>query len=166
MKEIYERRSVRSFKRMSVEPEKQTALLKAAMAAPSAGNGQPWEFITVENPTVLKTLSQASPYAGCTANAPLAIVLLADKTRSKFPVCWQQDMGAAAENILLEAVSLELGAVWLGIAPEEDRMENIRRIFNLSENYLPFCIIACGYPSEQTKPADRFDEKKIHHEHM
>ena len=35
----------------------------------------------------------------------------------------QIDCSAATENLLLEADSLGLGAVWMGIAPVEERME-------------------------------------------
>ena len=50
MKEIFTRVSIRKYQPRPVEPEKITAILRAAMAAPSAGNQQPWEFYVITNP--------------------------------------------------------------------------------------------------------------------
>lgn len=47
MDSIFHRTSIRKFLDKDVEPEKVEMLLKAAMAAPSAGNQQPWEFSTL-----------------------------------------------------------------------------------------------------------------------
>ena len=67
MKEIFERVSIRRYEERPVEGEKLEALLRAAMAAPSAGNQQPWEFYVIRDREVLEKLSKVSPYAGCTA---------------------------------------------------------------------------------------------------
>lgn len=117
MDAIFNRRSIRKYKDKPVEKEKIEKLLRAAMQAPSAGNQQPWEFIVIQDKENLKKLSGMSPYSKLIMNAPLTFVLLGNKDKMKFPENWQQDMGASAENILLEAVELGLGAVWLGVAP-------------------------------------------------
>ncbi|MDO4556175.1 MAG: nitroreductase family protein [Lachnospiraceae bacterium] len=163
MKEIFHRTSVRNYQEKQVEEEKITMLLKAAMAAPSAGNQQPWEFIVVENPAALKDLSKASPYAGCVAKAPMAIVALGDKNRFRFEENWQMDLSAAVENILLEADHLGLGAVWLGIAPLSERMEAVSELFHLSDNLIPFAVIPCGYPVTEVQQQKRYDEARIHY---
>ena len=70
MKEIFERVSIRKYTDQPVEEEKILAILRAAMAAPSAGNQQPWEFYIVRDRSKLEELSRVSPYAGCTKTAP------------------------------------------------------------------------------------------------
>jgi len=165
MDTIFFRRSIRNYKDKKVESEKIERLLRAAMQAPSAGNQQPWEFIVVQDKDNLKRLSNMSPYSKLISDAPLALVLLANKDRMKYPENWEQDMGAAAQNILLEAVELELGAVWLGVAPIEDRVKYIKDIFRLKENVSPYCVIAIGYPDgQENKFIDRFDKTRIHYE--
>lgn len=164
MKEIFERVSVRKFKSEKVEEEKIEKLLRAAMQAPSAGNQQPWEFIVVENKDTLSKLSQTSPYAGFMAEAPLAIVVLGNKERMRFPENWQQDLGAATQNILLEAVGLGLGGVWLGLAPLEDRMNHVSEVFGLGENLMPYCIVPIGYAATQRKAEERYDASRVHKE--
>ena len=73
MKEIFERVSIRKYEDRPVEEEKIRQILKAAMAAPSAGNQQPWEFYVITRKETLEALSKVSPYASCLAGAPLGI---------------------------------------------------------------------------------------------
>lgn len=110
-----------------VEDEKIEQLLRAAMAAPSAGNQQPWEFYVVRDKRVIQDLSHCSPYAGCAAGASLAIVVCSRDENMRFPAFINLDLSAAVENILLEAVHLDLGAVWLGVAPYKAREVLVRR---------------------------------------
>lgn len=163
---INKRRSIRKFKGQTVEKAKIEKLLRAAMQAPSAGNQQPWEFIVVEEKESLRKLSLTSQYSKLVADAPLALVLLANEKSMRFPQNWQQDLSAATQNILLEAVDLGLGAVWIGVAPDQDRMNYVAETFKLPEYIKPFCLIALGYPADGQENVfvDRFDETKVHYE--
>jgi len=165
MESILIRRSVRAYLEKKVEPEKIEKLLRAAMQAPSAGNQQESEFLVVQDPAALAQLSAMSPYSGMVAQAPLAIVLLGNTERMKFPENWEQDLGAAAENLLLEAVDQGLGAVWLGVHPLKERIEAVRSQFSLPENLRPFAVIAAGYPKKENANyfADRWDADRIHY---
>ncbi len=164
MDNINNRRSIRSYLDKKVEKEKIERLLRAGMQAPSAGNQQPWEFIVVENEDTKNKLSETSPYAKPVKDAPLAIVL-AEKTEGlKFPQYSSQDMGACAQNILLEAVELGLGAVWLGVKPEEDRMEFVSEVINLPKNINAFGIVVIGYSDSENKFVDRYDGTRVHYE--
>lgn len=164
MNEIFNRASVRVFKDTSIEKEKIELLLKAAMQAPSAGNQQPWEFIVVQNKETLEKLSSTDPYSKFVAKVPAAIVVVGNTKEMRFPEHWEQDLGAAAENILLEAVSQDLGAVWLGVAPFEDRMDHVTGVFNLPEHIKPYCIIPFGYAKRTYEVEPRFDEARVHYE--
>lgn len=164
MNAIFNRASVRSFDGRKVEPEKVELLLKAAMAAPSACNQQPWEFVVVTDSGLLKELSQCSPYAGCIGRAPLGIAVCMRTEGLRAPEYAQIDASAATENLLLEAVELGLGAVWLGIAPGPERMEAVRRVIGAPETIQPFGLIACGYPDKPVVPASRYDSARVHWE--
>ena len=120
---IFSRASVRTFDGRKVEPEKVELLLRAAMAAPSACNQQPWEFVVAAGQDALAKLAECSPYAGCLRQAPLGIAVCMRTEGLRAPDYTQIDASAATENLLLEAVDLGLGAVWLGIAPGRERME-------------------------------------------
>ena len=71
MKEIYTRVSIRKFEDRPVEKEKIEQVLRAAMAAPSAGNQQPSEFYVVTDRSWLDALSKATPSFRCTKSSPM-----------------------------------------------------------------------------------------------
>ena len=163
MRAIFERKSTRTFSDRRVEEEKVEKLLRAAMAAPSAGNQQPWEFYVVEDKDMLEKISSSSPYAGPAKNAPFAIVVCYRKN-GKFPECIPLDLSAASENILLEAEYLGLGAVWLAVYPSTDRMGKMKHILDLPNELEVFAVIPCGYAAIiGEKVQDRFDKARIHY---
>ena len=168
MNSIFKRRSVRTYLEKPVEPEKIETLLRAAMQAPSAGNQQASEFLVVQDAAALRQLSQMSPYAGLLAKAPLAIVLLGSTQRMKFSENWEQDLGAAAENLLLEATELGLGAVWLGVHPLKERIDAVKAQFSLPEKLRPFAVVAVGYPKEENANhfVDRWNAERVHYEKL
>lgn len=161
---IYKRASVRKFTEDPVTDEQVQALLRAAMAAPSAGNQQPWEFYVVRDAETLAKLSEATPYTKAAAKAPCAIVPCARKENLRFPEYLYEDMSAAVENLLLEAADLGLGAVWMGIAPGVDRVAAVVEALDVPAGLEPFAIVPCGVPASEPAPkgADRFDEDRVH----
>ena len=163
MDSIFKRTSIRNYKANKVEDAKIEQLLKAAMAAPSAANQQPWEFYVVTDRTILEKLSETSPYAGCTKSAPLAIVPCYRKDGVVFGEYAEIDMSICCENILLEVTELGLGSVWLGIAPDAERMKAVEEVLNLPDHLAAFAILPIGYPETETTQQDRFDKKRIHY---
>lgn len=105
---------------------------------------------------------RTSPYAGCTASAPLAFVTCY-RTACKMPEYAQIDMSTSVENLLLEADSLGLGAVWLGIAPLKEHMEAIHNVLQIAQDLVAFAIVPCGYPDALHSQQDRFDFKRVHY---
>ena len=163
MESIFHRVSIRKYADKPVEQEKILQILKAGMQAPSAADQQPWEFYVVTNPDTLKALSQVHQYAGCVAGAPVAIVPVYRKKGLLFPMYAQIDMSIAQQNIWLETDHLGLGGVWLGIAPQAERMEAVHKVLSLPEDVEAFSIFALGYPAETRTQENRFDETRIHY---
>ena len=162
MNHIFTRVSIRKYQDRPVEKEKTMAILKAAMQAPSAGNQQPWEFYVVTNKEKLKALSEVHPYAGMTKDAPIAIVT-AYRKECILPDYAQIDLSIAMENLWLETDAQGLGGVWLGIAPQEERMKSVEEILNIPDTMRAFAIFPYGYPAEERTQQDRFDESRIHY---
>jgi len=159
---IMSRRSIRKYEQRPIDPETVEKLLRAAMAAPSAGNQQTWRFIVVTDRARLDRLSATSPYAGMLEHAPLAIVVLGDTENEKHRDYWVEDCSAAMENLLLAAHALGLGAVWLGYHPNDDRKERLRDEFGLPENIQPLGVASIGHPAEEKPPADRYNPDFVH----
>jgi len=162
---IYARRSIRQYKEKPVEREKLDTLLKAAMAAPSAMNIKPWEFIVV---TEVDTMDEfrASLMFG-KHNAPAAIVVCGHTSLFKHPLAskfWVQDCSAATQNILLAAVELGLGTVWLGVHPIHNFVKRISKILHLPDYVKPLNVIYVGYPAEDKPARTQYNPDRVHWE--
>lgn len=158
---IHTRRSVRAFTGTPVSEDDITAMLEAAMVAPSAGNSQPWRFVVVDDPALLAEASTMNPYAGMAKNAPLAILVCGDLAAEKYSGFWIQDCSAATQNLLLAATALGLGAVWTGIYPEKDRIKNYSELFTLPEHIVPLALVVIGHPKTSQEPKSRFTPQNI-----
>ncbi|HOX25532.1 MAG TPA: nitroreductase family protein [Candidatus Krumholzibacteria bacterium] len=159
---IFTRRSIRHYTAEPIRDELVETLLRAGMAAPSAGNQQAWEFMVVDDRRVLDAIPEIHPYAQMCREAPLCLAVCADLSRERYAGFWVQDCSATTQNILLAAHSLGLGAVWLGIMPGGDRARRVAQLLGLPAGVEPLSLVAVGHPAE-TKPAeDRFDPGKVH----
>ena len=163
MNEIFKRVSMRKYADRPVEPEKIEKILRAAMAAPSAVNRQPWEFFVVTDPEIKTALSKSSDFAMCAAKAPVVLVLCTRKKGLDYPEFDHIDMAAATENALLEITAQGLGGVWLGVAPLEDRIRKVNEILGLGEDLEAFALVPFGYPGREKVQEDRFDPSRVHY---
>ena len=161
---IMTRTSIRQFKNdQPVEQEKIDIMLKAAMAAPTAVNLQPWHFIVINDKKTIDLLSGQQP-----TNAPLLIAVCGDldKTtmpdgKGKLPDFWIQDVSAATENLLLAAHAQGLGAVWTGVYPVMERTAEVANVLNCPKNIVPLALVRVGYPDESPEPKNKFKEENI-----
>ena len=161
---IMTRTSIRQFKDgQPVEQEKIDIMLKAAMAAPTAVNLQPWHFIVINDKKTIDLLSGQQP-----TNAPLLIAVCGDldKTtmpdgKGKLPDFWIQDVSAATENLLLAAHAQGLGAVWTGVYPVMERTAEVANVLNCPKNIIPLALVRVGYPDESPEPKNKFKEENI-----
>jgi len=164
MDAVLARRSIRKYTDEPVSDDTVRTLLEAAMAAPSAGNEQPWHFIVVRDLALRTQVPQIHPYSLMVPQAPVAILVCGDETLEKHAGYWVQDCSAATENLLIKAQQLGLGAVWLGIHPVGERVEAFRRLFDVPKHVIPFAMVAVGHPAEHKDPADRYDAARVHHD--
>lgn len=167
MSMIFERTSIRKYENKAVSKEQIEMLLKAAMAAPSAKNVQPWEFVVLQNRETLLKITEFHPFAQMLKEAPAAIVVCGNKTKIALEGVedlWAQDCAAATQNILLQATDMGLGSVWIGIYPNKPHEKNVTDLVNLPDYIVPFSIVAIGYPAEEPEPKDKFNKEKIHWE--
>ena len=162
MNEIFNRVSIRKYEDKPVEQEKIEKILRAAMAAPSAVNQQPWEFYVVTDREKIQKLSESSLYTKCAAGAPVVLVPCFRKN-SMVANLAHVDVALAAENALLEITSLGLGGVWLAVYPEEERLENVVKTLDIPEELVPLTMIPFGYPAESRAQQDRYDEARVHY---
>lgn len=157
---IFSRRSIRRYQDEPVSEIDIQTLLEAAMAAPSASNRKPWHFVLVDDRDVLDRLADAHPYAKMLYEAPLCVAVCGDTIASER--YWVQDCSAATENLLLAATAMGLGAVWLGVHPNEDRIAAIREILGIPPEISPLNLISVGHPAEEKGARTQYDRARVH----
>ena len=163
MDAILSRRSIRKYTLETVPENVIQELLEAAMAAPSASNQQPWQFVVINDRHVLDQIPSYHPYSGMVKEVGTAILVCGDLKLETSKGFWAQDCSAATENILLAAHARGLGAVWLGVYPREDRVKGLRKLLNLPDHVVPLALVPVGFPAEKKPPANRYNTARVHY---
>jgi nitroreductase len=152
---IFARRSIRAYEDREVEREKIVKLLQAGMAAPSACNLQPWEFIVITDRDVLEKFNSVA----ITHNAP--VVMLVCSNTKNIPwksEDWKIECGAAVENMMIAAVALGLGSLWVGMLD----FDAARKLLNIPEDINIMNLVCFGYPERTRKPKTKYDETAVY----
>lgn len=163
---IMTRTSVRTYSERPVSKETVDTLLRAAMAAPSAVNKQPWRIVVIDNRETLQYISENFSSMTMANTAQLAIVMCGDMSATLDGDAhdyWVEDVSAATENLLLAAHAVKLGAVWCGIYPKKDRVATFSKLLNLPGNIVPMACVCIGYPAGDQAPKDKWKPENIHY---
>jgi nitroreductase len=172
---IMTRTSIRSFTGDAIPQEQLETILKAGMAAPSAINIQPWKFVVVTDQEKIKEVFGGGWRPEMFTTAGAVIVVCGETTVMRKPfgqpdapeeeqpnIFWYEDCSAAAENILLAAHALGLGAVWTAGYPAEERIAPIQEALGIPEKVKVLCVIPVGVPAENPEPKDKWKPENIH----
>ncbi len=162
---ILTRRSIRDYTPHPVPAETIKLLLEAGLSAPSAMDEKSTEFIVITDRKILDEIHSYNPNPKSFQLKKAAVAILVcgnqAKEKDKGKGFWMLDGAVAAENILIAANSLGLGAVWTAIYPYQDRMAKVQKLLNLPEQVLPLNIIPIGYPAERKMPHP-YDASRVH----
>ena len=174
---IMQRKSVRAFTDEPIPAAYMDAMLKAAMAAPTGSNIQPWHFVVLTDKTKYEQVFENNFNMRIFNSAAAVVVLCADTTVTRPPRdnpdgapvtrpngTWRDDLGACTENFLLAAESLGLGAVWTAAYPYSERYASMKRELGLPDPVLPYCAVAVGWPANDEQPKDKWKPDRIHYE--
>jgi nitroreductase len=164
------RRSIRKFTAERIDQARIDSIIEAALRAPSSRGIDPWEFILVDDPAIIRSLSRAKQHGSeFLKNAPLCIVVCADSTRSDV---WIEDCSIAAIIIQLTVHSLGLGSCWAQIRSRaHDDLTSaeayVQGLLGLPEHIRVESIIGIGHPDEAKSPlpADKLRYGKIRSNH-
>jgi nitroreductase len=165
MEALLTRRSIRKYRPDPVPEDLVQKLLEAAMQAPSAGNQQPWYFVLIRERKTLDAIPTFHPHAAMLREAPLAILICANEKLEKHKGFLPLDCSAAAENLLLAAHALGLGAVWVSVYPREERTKGMRELLGIPSDVIPFALIPVGFPAEERSAENRFRANRVRKEH-
>jgi nitroreductase len=156
---IFSRRSIRAYTGEPVSEQDIHSLLEAGMSAPSASNRKPWHFVVVTDRQQLQALADAQPYGKMLANAAVGIAVCGDPAISDW---WVQDCTAATENILIAAVGLGLGGVWLGSHGRPEREQAVRDVLGIPDRIGVLSLLSIGHPAEKKEARTQYDPVRVH----
>ena len=156
---VRHRHSIRKYQPdMAVEPEKLSAILEMACAAPSAGDLQAYRIIVVRHLADRQMLVTSCHQQNFIAEAPVCLVFCADPARSESVFSERgaklyalQDATIAATYAQLAIVAAGMGSTWVGYF-EEDKL---REILKLESGLVPFALLSLCYPAELPEPSSR-----------
>lgn len=150
--------AIRSYQDTPVPDESVRRIVEAGRLTGSSMNRQPWNFIVVQNRDTLHqlgTLARTGPYI---AQAPLAIVVVMEKT--PFAV---SDASRAIQSMMLTAWDEGLGSNWVGFGGLED----IKALLGIPDEVEVFAVLPIGYPTEavgQGKKRRKALDEVVHRE--
>ena len=177
MANILNRKSVRSYTADTIPAAVMENLLRAAMAAPSGRNIQPWSFVVLSDTSRYDEIFGDNHNMAMFKQSAAIVVMCADTTVVRPPRdnpdapavqqpngTWRDDMGAVTENLLLAVEAYGLGACWTACYPYSDRMAPVKKALGLPATVVPYCVVPIGYPGGGEQPKDKWDPSRIHYD--
>jgi nitroreductase len=184
---LLNRKSVRVYEDLPIEPEIKNQILQATLRAPTAGNMMLYSIIDVTDQRIKDALAKTCDNQPFIASAPMVWVFLADYQRwydyflhcgvdelcerknksmhkpqegDLFLACC--DALIAAQNAAVAAESFGIGSCYMGDIIEQ--YETHKELLNLPQYVFPICMLVFGYPTEQQrgqKLTTRFKQKYL-----
>jgi nitroreductase len=143
------RRAVRAYRREPVPRNIIEDIVDCGRLAATAINIQPWEFVVVTNPEMLRRIANIAEYGKFIADAPVCVVVLCRETNY-----YLEDGSAATENILLAARAHGLGSCWVA-GDKKPYAVDICRLVGAPPGHKLISLIPIGYPAESPEKAKR-----------
>jgi nitroreductase len=154
---LLERHSIRRYTDQPLNQDDVKTILEAALLAPSSKSARPWNFVVVEDKTMLERLTACKAFGSKPiAAATMAVVVLADPAKSDMYI---EDASIAAMMMHVQAAALGIGSCWIQIrerfaADGESSETIVRELLGIPENLVVECIVTFGYKDEERKPVD------------
>lgn len=166
---IRTKRMVRQFEDRPIAPEHLVRIVDAGRHAGSSKNQQRWDFVVVEDRSMLRRLTEVGPYAGHLGGAAVAIGLVTpDPTAPGASLSLVWDAGLAAQNMMLAAWELGIGSCPATVYEQPAA----REILHYPDDRWCGYILSFGYPADPedlTRPPKaggrRPIDEVLHREH-
>jgi nitroreductase len=144
---IRARRNVRQYTDQPIAREDLERICEAGRRAPSAGNGQPWDFVVVTDRAQLIELAKVwEPGGRHIAQSAATIALVAKEPgdeRQRGLMLY--DFGQATANMMLAAADLGIGSGHSAVADQQQA----QRVLGFPDGYLAVYLIGLGYPADR-----------------
>lgn len=155
---VLTRRSVRLFTDEPIARDVLESVLEAGRHAPSGRNVQSWRFTVLDRSQDIGELKAATIAAAESAgvrvygfNNPAAVVIVSNRMSNRTGC---QDCSCAAENMLLVASAMGLGAVWINALMDLRDVEPVKSLldgYGVPADHVVWAMIALGHPAEKPR---------------
>jgi len=165
------RHSIRKYTDQTIDASDVKLILEAALLAPTSKNSRPWQFVCVDEKSMLQRLAQCKPAGAMPVErCRLAVVVCADSTLSD---PWVEDASIAAAFMQLQAEDLGLGSCWVQVRgrftadgiPSEELIRHyielrgigvvdVQQLLGIPDTISVLCIVTFGHKDEERKPVD------------
>ena len=130
---VLTRRSIRKYTDQPVDDATVERLLRAGMAAPSAGNQQPWQFIVIRDRATLTQITEWHPYARMLPSASVAVLVLRRPRRRQVGGACGPRTAPPASRTCSSRRNCSAWGVWLGVHPLPERESALRELLGIPE---------------------------------
>ena len=136
------RRSVRAYTGEPVSREVIEDIIDCGRLAATAINIQPWEFVAVTEPAMLRAIAGVAEFGRFIAQAAVCVVVLCKDTKY-----YLEDGSNASQNILVAARAHGLGGCWVA-GDKKPYAEKVARMLGAPEGYKVISLLAIGHPAK------------------
>ena len=143
------RRSVRSYEHRDVDRKVIEDIVDCGRLAASAINIQPWQFVAVTDPDMLRKIASITDYGKFIADASCCVAVFCEKVKY-----YLEDGSAATQNMLLAAHAHGLASCWVA-GDKKPYCPQIRDLLKLPDNYTLVSLIAVGSAESIPSPAKK-----------
>jgi nitroreductase len=140
------RRTVRRFEQKPIAQSDLKDIVEVARYAPSGGNGQPWEVIAVDEPSVADQVFATLAWLPAEGPPPedqkpvAYIVIISDEEAGV------ADCASLATYVSLAAHERGLGSCWFGSVRRTELAEDLE----IPDRYSVEFVMALGYPARES----------------
>ncbi len=148
--------STRRFKSDEVPMEDILKILEMGRIAPTAKNFQPKRIYVATKASDLEKLDQVTR---CRYNAPLVFIICSDRGEAWVEdkkTSYEMDATIVATHMMLEATNIGIDSIWIELFDKDE----LKRLFNLSDNIEPIALLPMGYGTDDNRPSHLHDKRK------
>lgn len=160
---LYKRRSIRRFKEgITIPQEIIDEIVKVSLVTPTAMNRRPHEIMLVDDPQVIKTLSELHQRGGQFEKAPYLILILNDDEKEPNAYLANSNCSALLISLLLAVESFDnLGGFWVSTRYPEYNRKMLNAV-GVPERFSLYGMVAFGVKGEHKPANEPLNPEKIH----
>lgn len=162
MDSIYKRKSFNTFNENQIETKLLIDITSAGMYTPNSKDKFPWEFILLANKEKISLVTSEYKNWQTIMSANKLIVICGNLELDNRKEQLIMTCAAATQNILLRATELGVASHWVGVYPNEERIQFLAKVLSLPEYVIPIALVGLGYSDEEFKRNKQSFPQKIH----